>query len=668
MSMFPTIGSSERLTDRVAAEIQKLISQQHLVPGMKLPSERELGEQFGVSRTVVREAVRMLVSKGMLETRRGKGTQVCRMTSDQISGPLSMLMATETDRFSIEHIHQVRSILEVAAVRLAARQATGDDLAELQRLVESMGQVDAHGEVFAARDADFHIVLARTTHNPLMVVLLEAIRDVMRDIRRSVRVYKDLGAIVIADHRKIVDCIAARDEDGAAQAMLQHLEHARRIQQQLLEVPATQKERQSSSEFQTAYQLIREFKGETYTHGFGVLSRVGAATGALGKRALLVRDSFPEADDHVAAIRASLSESGVAVCAEIKGAAPNAPREDLARIAASAKEHGPEVVVSFGGGSTIDAAKAAIVLARLGGNIDEYFGTGQVSKKLAESGTHLIPHVAVQTAAGSAAHLTKYANITDLSTGQKKLVVDEAIVPARPIFDYAVTAGAPASLTADGAFDGFSHALEVLYSAVGKPNHGAVERVALECIRLVVKYLPRALAEPRSEEAREALGLATDLGGYAIMLGGTNGAHLASFSLVDILSHGRACGLLNPYYTVLFAPAVQDSLRKVGSIYRAAGYMTVDPAGLGGRELGLAVAQGMIAFEKAVGFPATLGEVAGFADGHITRALAAAKDPQLKMKLENMPVPLTAGMVDEFMGPVLQAAKTGDLGLIRNVE
>ena len=75
----------------------------------------------------------------------------------------------------------------------------------------------------------------------------------------------------------------------------------------------------------------------------------------------------------------------------------------------------------------------------------------------------------------------------------------------------------------------------------------------------------------------------------------------------------------------------------------------------------------MIAFEKSIGSPATLGEVEGFSEAHIERALTAAKNPQLKMKLENMPVPLTADMVDEYMGPVLRAAKTGDLDIIKNV-
>jgi alcohol dehydrogenase len=439
------------------------------------------------------------------------------------------------------------------------------------------------------------------------------------------------------------------------------------------------------ADFDAARALLREFKGDKYLHGMGVLSQVGGVTAELrstrrvrsarrvGKRAalvrrtVLVRDVFPGADDFVKTIKESLAGAGVALLGEVEGARPNAPREDLARITAELTELDPEVIVSFGGGSTIDATKAAEVLRTLGGDIEGYFGTGLVTKTLAESGKELTPHVAIQTAASSGAHLTKYSNITDLTTGQKKLIVDEAVVPARPVFDYEVTYGAPASLTADGALDGIAHSLEVLYGAVGKPYYAQMERVAGESIGLVVEYLPGVMENPQDTEGREALGLATDLGGYAIMIGGTNGGHLTSFSLVDILSHGRACAIMNPYYTVFFAPAIQGPLKLVGTIFREAGYTDANIHGLSGRELGLAVAEAMIAFEKRIGFPATLGEVPGFSDAHIDRALAAAKDPQLKMKLENMPVPLTAEMVDEYMGPVLRAAKTGDLDIVKNV-
>lgn len=419
--------------------------------------------------------------------------------------------------------------------------------------------------------------------------------------------------------------------------------------------------------FDKARALLTEFKGDKYVNGLGILPQVGPVTTKLGKRAALVYSVFPGVDGFVETIRESLAGSQVELLGEIVGPRPNAPREDLARITDELAELDPDVIVSFGGGSTIDAAKAAEVLRTLGGDIEECFGTGLVTRALADSGKTLTPHVAMQTAASSGAHLTKYSNITDLKTGQKKLIVDDAVVPIQPFFDYAVTVGAPASLTADGALDGIAHSLEVLYGAAGKPHYGQVAEIAHESIRLVVEYLPGVLEYPGDTTGREALGLATDLGGYAIMVGGTNGGHLTSFSLVDVLSHGRACAIMNPYYTVFFAPAIEEPLRLVGDILNQAGHTNVNLGALSGRELGVAVAEAMIAFEKAIGFPATLGEVPGFGDAHIERALTAARNPQLKMKLENMPVPLTDEMIDAYMGPVLQAAKTGNLEIIKNV-
>jgi alcohol dehydrogenase class IV len=419
--------------------------------------------------------------------------------------------------------------------------------------------------------------------------------------------------------------------------------------------------------FSRAQELLQQFKGDRYVYGLGVLPQAGRLAAQLGKRAVLVRDTFPGADRLVETIGQSLAQADMELSGVIPGAPPNAPREDVARIRAELERLKPELVISFGGGSTIDATKAAAMLCTLGGEIDPFFGTGLVTQALRASQKTLLPHLAIQTAASSAAHLTKYSNITDLSTGQKKLIVDEALVPARALFDYQITFQAPFALTADGAMDGIAHGLEVLYSAVGKPNYAQVREVAEQGIRLVVEHLPAVMHQPQDPQGREGLGLATDLGGYAIMLGGTNGAHLTSFSLVDILSHGRACAMLNPYYTVLFAPAIQDPLRMVGAIFRDGGYIQADLDSLHGRELGLAVAEGILAFEKSIGFPYRLSDVPGFSEEHIRRALTAAKNPQLKMKLENMPVPLTADMVDEYIGPVLEAARTGQLASIKNV-
>lgn len=193
---------------------------------------------------------------------------------------------------------------------------------------------------------------------------------------------------------------------------------------------------------------MSEFKGDAYLFGADVLARVGQVVAGVGRRACLVRGTFPGSDDLLQVVRDSLAEAGVTLAGEIPGARPNAPREDLFRITGELKTIDPDVIISFGGGSTIDATKAAEVLGTLGGEIDDYFGTGLVTEKLAQRGKSLTLHVAIQTVASSAAHLTKYSNITDLSTGQKKLIVDEAIVPGHPIFDYTVTYNTPPALTA----------------------------------------------------------------------------------------------------------------------------------------------------------------------------------------------------------------------------
>lgn len=418
--------------------------------------------------------------------------------------------------------------------------------------------------------------------------------------------------------------------------------------------------------FERAKELLREFKGAFYAFGPGSLDKVGPLAAELGSRVALVRPRSHGADIVRRAVQ-SLEKAGVRVVGEIVGAAPNAPREDALRIAGELTELVPDAVVAIGGGSTLDAVKAAVVLSALGGEIDDYFGVGRVSERLDAEGAQLTPMLAVQTAASSGAHLTKYSNITDTRTGQKKLIVDEAIVPLRAVFDYSVTRSMSPELTADGAVDGMSHALEVLYGAVGKPYYEKAAEIARLVFHLAVRFTERAQRHPDDIEARTALGLATDLGAYAIMLGGTSGAHLASFSLVDILSHGRACGLMNPYYAVFFAPAVEEPLRIVGRVFREAGFTSARVERLRGRDLGVAIAEAMMAFHRRIGLPVALREVPGFSDAHIERALQAAKDPQLRMKLENMPVPLTPDMVDEYMRPILEAARDGDLGRIKLV-
>ncbi|MGD9940153.1 MAG: iron-containing alcohol dehydrogenase [Clostridia bacterium] len=417
--------------------------------------------------------------------------------------------------------------------------------------------------------------------------------------------------------------------------------------------------------------LLADWKGASYVFGRGVLPQIGGMARKYGTKALLVCNTTymkPVAD----AVAQSLAQAGVQLAggSVAPDAGPNAPREDVYRLESYILHYKPDCVLAVGGGSTIDACKAAAALAALGARhtpeIEAYFGTNQVSEALKATGATLVPVIAVQTSASSGAHLTKYSNVTDPVVGQKKLIVDDAIIPKESLFDYDVTASMPVSVTIDGALDAIAHCFEV-FTSVASDKFDLAARITRNAVELAVKYGPRVVKDPKDMEAREAIGMATDLGGYAIMVGGTNGAHLTSFSLVDVTSHGTACGIMNPYYAVFFAPAIEKHLALMGGIFKEYGYISEDLSGLTGRDLGLAVAKGMVAFGKAIGAPTTLGELKGFTEGHIAKALAAAKNPQLEMKLRNMPVPLTAALVDEYMGPILRAAVDGEFSLIKTM-
>jgi alcohol dehydrogenase len=416
-----------------------------------------------------------------------------------------------------------------------------------------------------------------------------------------------------------------------------------------------------------AEKLLHDFKKDSYFYGEGVLSSIGGPAFSISRKAVLFRGTFPGSDGYVDIIRKSLKNSGVELSGVFNGARPNSPREDLLRITEDIRQTGPGLVISLGGGSTIDAVKAGIVLVSLQGSIDDYLGMGLVTQKISDTGSELIPHIACQTLAGSSAHLTRYSNITDLKTVQKKLIIDDAIIPRYAFFDYSTTYGAPLNTSADGAFDGLSHLIEALYSAEGGPSFDQVYDIAETGIELIVKNLPGIIKKPDDKDFRNALCLGADLGGYAIMVGSTNGAHLTSFSLVDILSHGRACAIMNPYYSVFFAPAVEKSLKLISDILARYGYASKGYSKLSGRKLGIFTARAMIEFAKSIDFPTTLDEIEGFDDKYIEKALKAAKEPALSSKLQNMPVPLTTDMIDRYMGKVLESASTGDLQIIENI-
>ncbi|MBN2618975.1 MAG: iron-containing alcohol dehydrogenase [Spirochaetales bacterium] len=417
-----------------------------------------------------------------------------------------------------------------------------------------------------------------------------------------------------------------------------------------------------------AYNLLREWKGDNYVFGRGVLNQVGMVARKYGETTLVISNLTymkSVADEVVSYLR----EAGVKIAGDTVApdAKPNAPREDVYRLVTYILQYKPDSIVAIGGGSTIDACKCASALASLGKEVtpevDHYFGTNVVSTELERTGKKLIPVIAVETSASSGAHLTKYSNITDPVVGQKKLIVDEAIIPATSIFDYDITATMPVKVTIDGALDAIAHTFEVFCGQKGE-KYELAKDLAITAISLCCENAKKLVENPKDLEAREAIGLATDLGGYAIMIGGTSGAHLTSFSLVDVVGHGTACGIMNPFYAVLYSKAIQKQLKAVGEVFAKYGYADSSIVELNDRALSIGVAKAMIEYGKSINAPTSLNELEGFGEKHIQRALNAAKDPQLKMKLQNMPVPMTVEDVDKFMEPVLRGASIGDLDLV----
>ncbi len=411
-----------------------------------------------------------------------------------------------------------------------------------------------------------------------------------------------------------------------------------------------------------AQKMLSDYKKDHYSFGAACLDDAGRYAAGFGNRTLLIISSGSWAEPLREKIKISLEKNLVECIKVIDTPQPNTPIGEVVKMARAIGESGPDCILCVGGGSAIDCAKAANIAAAFETeDLEPFFGVDLVRPSLERSRKKLYPLVAVQTNSGSGSHLSKNAVVTFTDIMQKKLISDPCLVPHRAVFDYSVTTSLGKDLTIDGALDGFSHSLEIFYSL---KHDELAQQVCLTSISMIVEYLPLLIKDLDNIEYRSIIGLATDLGGYALMLGNTSGAHLNSFSMVNLATHGRACAILNPYYTVFYAPAIAGKLKKLSSIF--APYMQHVKAN-GPRELGEAVAEAMLSFYSSMGFPTTLAQLEGFSNITIKKILGAAKNPQLEMKLKSMPQPLDPEKIDHYMGPVLKAAKTGSMDIIKNV-
>lgn len=236
---FRSVGLKDDLVVRVVQAIERQILDGRLLPGARLPAEREFSESLGVSRPVVREAVRILVTRGLLETRHGIGTKVRAVSHEEVAKPLMLFLQTCGQDVNIGHLFQVRSILEVENAAMAAQQATEADLAELTQLCCEMESAASDPQQFALKDSQFHRRLSETTHNPLMILLLDSMEKLMSEVRALVSKRPNLFDRVMPTHLQIVECIKSRDADGACLAMREHLVIALKIQRELIEAHKT---------------------------------------------------------------------------------------------------------------------------------------------------------------------------------------------------------------------------------------------------------------------------------------------------------------------------------------------------------------------------------------------------------------------------------------------
>jgi GntR family transcriptional repressor for pyruvate dehydrogenase complex len=218
---------SQRLYQQLADSVKSQIVKGELASGDQLPNEKDLSMQYGVSRTVVREAMKALAQEGLIEVQAGRGTFVAHQTLDAIKRSLGNLSMLQGDQFSGD-LTEVRELLEPGITFLAAQRATPDSIALMEKAIETMEGALTNADVYIAADNVFHNALAEATGNDLIVSLLDPIIGLLLEQRRYVFKSKHGGPRAgQLFHKRILKAIKARDPEAARQAMLEHLQQVR---------------------------------------------------------------------------------------------------------------------------------------------------------------------------------------------------------------------------------------------------------------------------------------------------------------------------------------------------------------------------------------------------------------------------------------------------------
>jgi GntR family transcriptional repressor for pyruvate dehydrogenase complex len=215
----------QTLYQTVAQQIQDLITSHEWMAGQQLPSERDLASHLGVSRSSVREALRVLQALGLIEIRPGEGTFVCDASIPPISerDPASL-----PEDPAVWDVYDAREALETHIAFLAANRASETEIGGAQAVLDEMEAVMALGEPLGSHDRDFHEVLAAMTGNEFLMSLESTLLDYAESfLSKSISV-KGRARLVLEEHSKILECIRQKDDKGARQAMLTHLRNCQR--------------------------------------------------------------------------------------------------------------------------------------------------------------------------------------------------------------------------------------------------------------------------------------------------------------------------------------------------------------------------------------------------------------------------------------------------------
>jgi GntR family transcriptional repressor for pyruvate dehydrogenase complex len=215
------------ISEEIAKQIMDLISSGDLVPGQRLPSERELCQNFGASRSSLREALRCLSIVGVLNARVGEGTSVAADGKKFLRKIMEWRMITE--RHDVENLLKVRTALEGVSAAETALQATEEDIANLRKLMAKMKAALKDQKAFAILDLEFHLAVANLSGNTLLADLISLIRSQVAKALHAVLLLPNAIPLSFKEHTAVFQAIERHDPEAARDAMHLHLEsHLRR--------------------------------------------------------------------------------------------------------------------------------------------------------------------------------------------------------------------------------------------------------------------------------------------------------------------------------------------------------------------------------------------------------------------------------------------------------